>query len=143
MERRLVDKIDDVRQATVNLADSLGTEIKTIQLQCARFETRDEDMTESKGKVVSIDERLSSLERWHSGFIAEKAERDRRAEANEALVRRVAGGLIIAVILAAGGCVLTLWQQHSMLAQMVEMVEVQARPREAPTPEAGVANAGE
>lgn len=129
MERRLSDRVDKLRDDTTSAIAALTATLHEMQLAYAKQLKSGEHGAHEyevlRNEQNHLTTRVEILEKWQAAFVAEKAERDRRAEANEGMLRRLGGSLILAFALAVAGATFTAWQQQQTQSKLVEILVMQ------------------
>ena len=75
-------------------------ELGKVQLRLVAVEASMSEQAEIKTELKELRDKVSELELWKAGFTGEKGERDKNSDNNAAFWRRIAGGLLGALILA-------------------------------------------
>ena len=85
-------------------------ELGKVQLRLVAVEASMSEQAEIKTELKELRDKVSELELWKAGFTGEKGERDKNSDNNAAFWRRIAGGLLGALILAVAGALFQSWQ---------------------------------
>lgn len=128
MERRLTDLVSALQKEVHTSLKDLGDKVQALQtsaeISAERAQTKTSQQTELESQrreaLADIHARLGTVEKWQIAFQAEKAERDKRADVNDALLRWLGGSLLLAFLVAAGGAAFTAWQQMQVQAQLIQ-----------------------
>lgn len=134
MERRLTDLVSTLQKEVHTSLKDIGDKVQALQvaseIAAAQGQTKASQQTEldsqRKEALADIHARLGTVEKWQIAFQAEKSERDKRADANDALLRWLGGSLLLAFLVAAGGAAFTAWQQMQVQSQLIQALNQSA-----------------
>lgn len=155
LESRLLKMEASIRQHLTSVVEPVGTEVAAIKLKLTTLEARMSDVARLEAELATerarreaeimaervkreaLENEINSLKLWQASFTGEKVERDKAADKAATMWRNIAGGLLVALIVAIATAGIGMWAQSKTASDLTpEQVRqiVREAQREAPAP---------